>query len=171
MNIQYTGKIKIKYLVNGKEVTYKTHNEGLNAMFKYICKVLSGNITNISADRPAYADIRAVYSDPDEGIVEKSCLYNTLSLSDPEYYYDTDLKTWAARFNIVISYTMLNFDMIDAHPQATYYIYLMSQSKNDFARLTLDSKKISLKEIIPGTQAIVEWTMIVENSKNTESES
>ena len=52
------------------------------------------NFTNISAETPAYFDIRCIYKDQTTGLdTEVSCLYNVLSISNPEYFYDSTLFT------------------------------------------------------------------------------
>ena len=91
--IQYRGNVSISYQRNGKPVILRKHNEGLNAMFKFLCKVVSGNVKDISRDKPAFLDVRLVYTDPELGIQETSCLYNTVSLSNPEYFYDPNIKS------------------------------------------------------------------------------
>ena len=103
-NLTYEGIVDIKYLTaTGKEIKFRGKNEGLNAMFKYICKALSGNFNNISAEKPAYFDIRCIYLDEITGQENSiSCLYNILSISNPEYFYDSTLFTWITRFSITI---------------------------------------------------------------------
>ena len=94
-SMTYEGIVNIKCLTaTGKEIKFRGKNEGLNAMFKYLCKALSGNFTNISAEKPAYFDIRCIYKDQTTGLdTEVSCLYNVLSISNPEYFYDSKLCT------------------------------------------------------------------------------
>ena len=89
-NMTYEGIVDIKYLTaTGKEIKFRGKNEGLNAMFKYICKALSGNFNNISAEKPAYFDIRCIYLDEITGQENSiSCLYNILSISNPVLYIE-----------------------------------------------------------------------------------
>ena len=170
-NMTYEGIVNIKYLTaSGKEIKFRGKNEGLNAMFKYLCKALSGNFTNISAEKPAYFDIRCIYKDENGVENSISCLYNKLSISNPEYFYDSALYTWVTRFSIALSYNMLNFNVIDkylADETARFYTYIVSAKGNDFARLNITDSNLLLTQLVPGTQALIEWSMIIENKKKS----
>lgn len=171
-NMTYEGIVDIKYLTaTGKEIKFRGKNEGLNAMFKYICKALSGNFNNISAEKPAYFDIRCIYLDEITGQKNSiSCLYNILSISNPEYFYDSTLFTWITRFSITVSYNMLNFNVINKYitnDTARFYTYLVSAKGDDFARLNISDSNLLLTQLVPGTQALIEWSMIIENKKKS----
>jgi len=167
--IGYQGLVEVKYLIHGKEVRHKGHNKGLNAMFKYLCKLLTGDTRTISADSPTFLDVRLEWLDAEtEKFTSKSCLYNLISISNPEYYFDTTLSSWVTRFTIVLSYNMINFELVNNHPEATTHLYIKSASGNDFAELVLDERQVSLSDIVPGTQALVQWTMLFKNISDSE---
>ena len=160
--LEYTGKLNIRYLINNKEVQYKGHNEGLSALFKYICKVLSGNLENAKESGPTFVDVRFL-AENDGTIVQTSCLYNKIDISNKEYFFDTSISSWVARFKTVLSYNMINFSIVNTHLQDTVYLYLVSGNGQDLARLLL-TDALDLRDITVGTQALVEWTMQVQNS-------
>ena len=171
-NMTYEGIVNIKCLTStGKEIKFRGKNEGLNAMFKYLCKALSGNYSNISSEKPAYFDIRCTYLDEMTGQENSiSCLYNILSLSNPEYFYDPVLSTWVTRFSITVSYNMLDFNIINKYitNEATqFYTYIMSARGDDFARLNITNSNLLLTQLVPGTQALIEWSMLIENKKKS----
>ena len=161
--ISYQGLVDIKYLHNGQELVYHGHNEGLNAMFKYICKILTGDISTAVNESPTFLDARCEYYSGEE-VKRTSVLYSKLSISNPEYFFDTELTQWVTRFSIVISYNMIDSEKLKSIPEdAATYLYLVSNNGVDFARLRLPDDGIKLSDIIPGTQALVQWTMLFEN--------
>ena len=156
--ISYQGKVNLKYTVDGKEINFKTHNEGLNGLFKYICKTLAGDFTNLASEKPAFIDAICVYYDIEEPTVAKSesCLYNPLTISNPNYTFDTDYKTWVAKFQGALSYSMIDFSVLERHPKGIINLYLLAQNKTKLARLSLEKSSIQLDQILPGTQALIE---------------
>ncbi len=166
--ISYAGIVNVKYMTpDGKEIKFTGHNEGLNSMFRYLCRALCGEFINIAAEKPAFFDMRCSYKNEATSSFETvTCLYNVLSLSNPNYQYDSGLGTWTTTFTIALSYNMINFDVIDnyiANEDTIFYVYLISANGEDFARLQLTDSNLLLTQIVPGTQAIIEWTMVIKN--------
>ena len=61
---------------------------------------------------------------------------------------------------------MLNFNVINKYitnDTARFYTYLVSAKGDDFARLNISDSNLLLTQLVPGTQALIEWSMIIEN--------
>lgn len=150
MNFQYSGTIKIQYIINGKLIESSYHNEGLEYLFKYLARALCGD--DISGDRPIALDLRKL----SDGVYTH--LLNTKSMLSG-LYYSKEQGDWVAKATAVISHSQLitsSFSDTDI-----YYIYLCS-ANNDFARLEIPAS--DLNRIRPGTQALIEWTLKVTNA-------
>ena len=150
MKLEYCGNVKIRYIIKGKIVESSYHNEGLDALFKYIARALCGN--NVSGDRPISLDLRKFK----DGTY--TSLLNTRSMLSG-VYYTYEKGSWVTKTTAVISYSQLNTTGFDESD--TYYIYLCSEN-NDFARLQVTATDLS--RIHPGTQALIEWTLKVSNA-------
>jgi len=166
--LTYQGVVDISYMINGREVKFRGHNEGLRAMFKFISKILAGDLSTAANDAPTYLDIKCEWSD---GVEQKkpSVLYSPLSISDPTYFFDSKLG-WVSRFKIVLSYNMINFDFIETqvpNEAETYFYLVAGDGKTEFARLQLKEDDIKLTDIVPGTQGLIQWTLIFENKSTT----
>ena len=168
--LTYNGQVKVKYKIGDKEVIFKQHNEGLDGLFRFICKALSGNIAGITAEKPAFLDLICIYDDITNISNEVSCLYNEISLSHPEYLYDQNIRSWITRFNITISYSMINYDIINSHNNGKFYLYLKAADGTNFARMSLTDANIDLAQLFPGMQLIVEWIMMITNTEENSGE-
>lgn len=169
-NAIYAGSVNIVYkTADGKEIIYKKHNEGLPGMCRFLCMALAGNFSSAHNDKPTYMDLRCTYTDEsaegDDKTKTVSCLYSIVPLSAPMYYFDDspEVQSWVTVFDIGLSYNMINYDIINAHSDGTFYLYITSASGTDFARLMLENSAQIVTRILPGTQAIVQWTMKILN--------
>ena len=153
MFIGYKGEVKISYERNGKVYESHRHNAGLEGLFKFLCKSLAGK--NVAGERPALIDLRG----SNDGNVYTSVLSSAVALSGGMYYRDGNEWLYRASATIPASSITVAIDSMDY-----YRIYLSSrvgQSVVDFAQLQLEQDDI--KNITPGTQALVEWVLKFQN--------
>lgn len=168
LSFVYSGEVKFKYIINGKlfESTYK--NAGLPYLMKMFAMAVTGNPLR-EADIPCFLDLRK--KSVDNGNVQwESILTQQLPLSGKTYSYATDQSpaNWVAKFTAAINHSILKSD-ISEDDASDYRLYLygdydsLSEDNpyHDFAFLAVDAK--DLAKIIPGTQAIVEWSVQIRN--------
>lgn len=158
----YRGIVDVKLIIDGKKVVLNNHNEGTESLFKSFAKFLTGNGVDV-IDTPQFLDLQYKGTDSDKW---KSWLSKTVSLSGREYYQDgTD---WVAKFSTAIAHSNLiqtiTSDM-DADGEFRLVMYSGTNDEittpNDLAYLKVAAK--DLARIVPGTQAIIEWAMMIDN--------
>ena len=164
LSLQYIGKVTLSYYVNGNLVRKKVHNNGLPYLMKTFAKCITGN-TIVSSDIPQYLDVRKKADDD----TWQSILLNLIPLSGKTYQYATDqeMPNWVAKFTSSINYSSLKSE-IQEDDKSEYRLYLSSDTDkestekyHDFAYL--DVQAVDLAKVSPGTQALVEWTMQINN--------
>ena len=158
----YRGVVDVKLIIGNKRVVLSNHNEGEEALFKAFAKFLTGNSVDV-IDTPQFLDLQYKSTDGDKW---KSWLSKTVSLSGREYYYDG--TNWIAKFSTAIAHSNLiqtiTSDM-DADGEFKLVMYSGTNDEittpSDLAWLKVAAK--DLARIVPGTQAIIEWSMMVDN--------
>lgn len=157
--VAYSGLLDISYRVGDNIIKLKKHNRGLPALFKYLARAVVGD-SEVLSDKPTFLDVR--YADdvsvPDDSELWKSCLNAKIPFSAPTYEYDVNLSTWKAVFNAVIAVTSL-MDL-QTLGNKFFRLYMCSNTTN-FA--CLDIEYGDLTKITPGTQGLVEWSIILNN--------
>lgn len=153
ISLTYEGRVKLTLPKGGKNVQKVAHNEGYGVLFRLFASAIVGEFRK--NDSVAYLNLVR-----DDSI---QCLYSLLPVNG--YYTsegsDSD-KRWVARVTSSIPYSSIIQDTIASNH--TYRLYLMSVDKENLA--SLEMKLEDIQGITVGTQALVEWTLVVENPTN-----
>jgi len=164
-NLGYKGIVNAKLNIGNKIVELKNHNEGTPTLFKSFARFLTNNSV-YAVDTPQYLDLQ--YKENKAGADWKTWLSKTISFTGREYYYDEEFSNWAAKFSAVIIHSNLIQTITDSmDEEGTFRLVMYSgtnediQKPQDLAYLVVSSK--DLARIVPGTQAIIEWVMMVTN--------
>lgn len=168
LTLGYLGNVSVKLNINGNEINFQNHNAGLPYLSKIFSKLITGNYEG-QFDLPEYVDLRAYSSDDTTFSDPILCLSSQLPISGKVYEYDSSVGNWVAKFTAVISHEAL-IDEISENSSNIYRVYLYSgyddsnldgDYYHDIAYITVQAK--DLAKILPGTQAIIEWTMQIVN--------
>lgn len=168
LTLGYLGNVSVKLNINGNEINFQNHNAGLPYLSKIFSKIITGNYEG-QFDLPEYVDLRSYLPNDTAFSEPKLCLSSQLPISGKTYEYDSKIGNWVARFTAVISHEAL-VDEISEDSQDLYRIYLYSgydksnldgEYYHDIAYINVQAR--DLAKIIPGTQAIIEWTMQIVN--------
>lgn len=170
LTLGYIGNVSVSLNINGQNIDIHTHNAGLPYLSKIFAKLITGNYEG-QFDLPEFVDLRS-YLQTDTAFTSPiHCLSAQLPISGKVYEYNSKIGNWVARFTAVISHENL-VDEISEDSQDFYRIYLYSgyddsnldgEYYHDIAYIDVQAR--DLAKIIPGTQAIVEWTMQIINVK------
>lgn len=153
MPIGYTGEVHISYMRNGRVYESYRHNAGVAGLFKFVCKALAGK--DVHDECPKYIDVRGSADD----VAYTSVLASEIPLSGGSYYQDGG--EWLYRATATIPASAITSPLDDFEHYRIYLLSKVGQSVIDFAHLQLDAD--DLKNIAPGTQALVEWILRFQN--------
>lgn len=166
MNLGYSGFVDVKIKIGNKVVNLSKHNAGTDNLFLLFAKMLTNN-SFAATDTPQFLGLD--YKGDSTGGEWKTFLAKQISLSGKEYYYSDEFSGWAAKFSAVIVHSNLiqtiTEDM-DSSENSEFRLVLYSGISNDQVQVDLAYLKVSAKDlarIVPGTQAIIEWSMMVKN--------
>lgn len=168
LHLKYFGDVQISYILTDKIIEKHYHNSGLPYLMKMFAMAITGNRLN-DYDVPMFLDLRKrIISGED--VTWETILTQPLPLSGKSYAYASDQNppNWVAKFTASISHEILKSDVSEDSGDV-YRLYLYTEydpnSKDDpyhdIAFLNVDAK--DLAKIVPGTQAIVDWTVQVRN--------
>lgn len=171
-NLLYVGKVSFKLKIKDKIVEVSNHNRGLPALQRAFCNLVTGNrITN--TDIPEYMDVRYSTDGGETFPAENTILLNKLPLSGKSweegqfvYNEDTEENVYTAKLTSVLSSNSLA-RRISSNETTPFRIYLLSGTNGtingetngyfEMAYLNISADALSL--IMPGTQAIIEWSL------------
>ena len=153
-DLQYTGEVSVKFNINGKLVDIRNHNSGLPNLFRIIAKALAGY--NTSQEKPNYIDLRYITA---KSSTWQSCLSNKQSVSQLSYHLEKG--NWLTKAASTIPYSSLKITPISSLNATAFRLYLMAD-ESDLAYISINENDIA--EIVPGTQALVEWILKISNS-------
>lgn len=153
--LTYTGEVCIKFVKNGKVMEHHSHNMGLEPLFRIIAQALAGE--DVRASKPAKIDLRV---SSDGGSTWRTAL-NSNGIATGVYYSRDNNGNWITRATVAISYQQL-LSPIDI--SKLYRFYLCSVNE-DLAYFPVNAS--DLDSIQQGTQALVEWSLMVSNAPNT----
>lgn len=151
--LPYKGIVNVKIKIKDKIVSFENHNAGLPLLGKSFCKFITGNTTT-EEDIPYYLDILK-----DGGAPENSILVNKIHLSGR--YWEYNDPNYIAKFTAVVSYSSLK-SVINRSDSGQFKLYMYSAGANPQALATMGITAESLSLITPGTQAIIEWSMMLD---------
>jgi hypothetical protein len=160
MPIGYSGEVHISYKRNGKVYESHRHNAGVAGLFKFVCKALAG--ANVSGEIPKYLDLEASL----DGVSYSSILTSEVQLSGQSYYQENGDWLYKASASIPAASLTISFD---DETYSYFRLCLMAkvgQSKIVFAHVEPD--EADLRNITPGTQALVEWVIRFQNLDGTQ---
>ena len=151
--LPYKGSVNVKIKIKDKIISFENHNAGLPLLGKSFAKFITGNpITD--EDIPYYLDILK-----DGGAPENSILVNKLHLSGR--YWEYDNPNYVAKFTAVVSYSSLK-SVINRADTGEFKLYMYTAGAAPEALATMDITAEALSLITPGTQAIIEWSMMLD---------
>lgn len=154
--LNYEGKVSLSLNINGNKVVINEHNNGLPDLFRIISKALAGYDT--SKERIHYIDLR--YNTLDDPNTFISCLTSKQSIS--QLVYSLINGSWVTKASSTIPYSALTITPISNLNAKEFRVYLMTSNEVDLAYINIDSQ--DLLKLLPGTQALVEWTLKISNS-------
>lgn len=154
-NLNYKGSVNLSLNINGTKVIINKHNSGLPDLFRIISKALAGYDT--SKEKPSYIDLR--YSTSVEPDVFNTCLTSKQSIS--QLNFSLNNGSWVTKASSTIPYSSLIVAPISNLSAREFRVYLMTKDV-DIAYIEVDSQ--DLLKLVPGTQALVEWTLKISNS-------
>lgn len=155
-NLKYKGNVNLSLSINGNKVIINEHNSGLPDLFRIISKFLAGY--DMSKEKIHYIDLR--YNTVDNQDIFISCLTNKQSIS--QLTYSLINGSWVTKVSSTIPYSSLVVTPISSLNAQKFRIYLMTSNSIDLAYINIDSQ--DLLKLLPGTQALVEWTLKISNS-------
>lgn len=170
LTLGYIGSVNVHLNINGHKVDINTHNAGLPYLSRIFAKLITGNYED-QHDLPEYIDLRSYHQDDTAHEHPNLCLSSQLPISGKTYEYNSEVKNWIAKFTASITHDNL-ISEISEDSQDLYRIYLYSgydpdnldgEYYHDIAYIDVQAKDLS--KIIPGTQAIIEWSMQIVNTQ------
>ena len=154
-DLSYKGSVNVSLNINGNKIVINKHNNGLPDLFRLISKALAGY--NTSIEKISYIDLRYnTVSDPDNFV---SCLTKKQSIT--QLTYSLSNGSWVTNAASTIPYASLAVAPISYLNAKEFRIYLMTKDV-DIAYIGIDEQ--DLLKLVPGTQALVEWTLKISNS-------
>lgn len=157
--LAYVGEVEITYKRGNISFTRKRHNAGAQELFRLIAKALTGQ--SIANECPAKLDLCAKVSGQ-----YVSCLSNPIPLSGS--YYDNSGSEWVYHTSAAIPAASLMVQIADT-PYTDFRLFLLSR-KEDRRLASLIVDKDDLEQIVPGTQALVSWTLKFQNVSGTQND-
>ena len=172
-NLLYVGKVSFKVKIKDKIIEVSNHNKGLPALQRAFCNLVTGNrITN--TDIPEYMDVRFSTDNGETFPAENTILLNKLPLSgksweEGQFIYNetTEEDVYTAKLTAVLSSNSLATRVNSADQSKKYRIYLVSGTNGtingeingyfEMAYLNISAEALAL--VMPGTQAIIEWSL------------
>lgn len=159
----YSGHVNLKIKIGDQIYEMNNHNEGTPFLMRSFAKFLAGEM-NIESDTPQFLDLQKGKDSGDGKLKWETYLTKTVELTGREWYQN-GLDTFACKFTATIPYTALSAG-ISSDDQSKFRLSLYSYEgadKIDLAYLGVTAQ--SLCRIAPGTQAIIEWVMEVNNEE------
>lgn len=154
-DLSYKGSVNVSLNINGNKIVINKHNNGLPDLFRLISKALAGY--NTSTEKISYIDLRYnTVDDPDNFV---SCLTKKQSIT--QLTYSLSNGSWVTNAASTIPYASLAVVPISYLNAKEFRIYLMTKDV-DIAYIGIDEQ--DLLKLVPGTQALVEWTLKISNS-------
>ena len=161
-NTWYKGTVNVKLKIKDKVFSYQSHNEGLPGLFESFARIMSGNYRG-DCDIPKYIDVRKLVTGTQDTYLSFLTL-NRLPLTGASWSVN-DAGEFVANFTAIISSDML-YSQVPATSTDTFKLYLLTDNedktgKRDLARLDIPADQLS--RIVPGVNAIIEWSMKLTN--------
>lgn len=158
----YKGTVNVKLKIKDRVFNYNAHNEGLPGLFESFARIMSGNYRG-DCDIPKYIDIRKLVAGTEDTYLSFLTL-NRLPLTGANWSVN-DKGEFVANFTATVSSDML-YSSVPATSTDTFKLYLITDNesktgKRDLARLDIPAEQLS--RIVPGVNAIIEWSMKLTN--------
>ena len=171
--LQYKGEVTLSYKIGNKIIKRIKCNKGWSQLFKFISLALTGNLTSEQLDilKPTFIDLK--YKNNEHW---DSCLYSRIPVT-PSFTSEASSGVngipggveYISVFTVTISFSNLNSSLISEFDENTEAaLFLLSgepyenagddaDSITRMASLGVDAQ--SVRDMLPGSQVIVEWTM------------
>lgn len=158
----YSGSVDIRLKIGDRVFSYNSHNEGLPGLFESFARIMSGNYRG-DCDIPKYIDIRKLVPGSQNTYLSYLTI-NRLPLTGSSWSVNNNGE-FVANFTAIVSSDML-YSQVPATSTDTFKLYLITDNedktgKRDLARLDIPTEQLS--RIVPGVNAIIEWSMKLTN--------
>lgn len=153
----YKGKVNLQLKIKDQIISIDNHNAGLLGLSLSFCKFITGNSITEN-DIPIYIDLTKSDEEFDIG---DSILINKIRLSGRFFELDPTSNNYVAKFNAVISNSSLT-ETISRADSNYFKLILYTAGNPQTALATMNVSAETLSLITPGTQAIVEWSMMLD---------
>lgn len=154
----YKGNVNIKLLINGEIVSIKKSNNGLDELFRIICKSLAGySLSN--SELPAYVDLRKSTVNGYSSVLNKKITISALKYRQSKNNGSEDFY-WNTVATSVILPSNVNFSDIGKDDNV-FRLYLLNNS-TDLAFIEFDQSFINYMNA--GAQMLVDWELIPVNA-------
>ena len=153
----YKGNVNVKLLINGKIVSIRKSNNGLDELFRIICKSLAGyNLSN--SELPTYVDLRKSTTNGYKSVLNKKITISALKYRQSKSNDSGDLY-WNTVATSVILPNNVNFSAIGKVDEV-FRLYLLNNS-TDLAFIEFDQSFINYMNA--GARMLVDWELIPTN--------
>lgn len=147
---KYKGNVVIKLNINGKIVTLENHNTGTENLQRSFCKFVTNNLVPAD-DLPQFIDLEKS-TDSTEW---EPALISKLPISGREWS-EASPGEYVATLTCSIEYSDL-ISSITTTGTYQYFRLVLKSAQYDLAYLSVDVADAA--RIVPGIQAIVQWSM------------
>jgi len=166
-NLWYRGEVNMRLRIKDRTFDFKSHNEGLPALSESFARIMSGNYRGL-CDIPRYIDVRKLRPGTDDEYLSYLTV-NKLPLTGANWAIN-ELGEYEADFTATIASTML-YSLVPVNSSDKFKLYLCTDTEDgkgirDLARL--DIPALQLSRIVPGVQAVIEWSMKLVNPTEEE---
>lgn len=166
-DLVYSGKVIVKLKIGDKVIQLSQHNAGTNILKMVFCKFLV-NEDGVRNYVPQYVDLR--YFDTNSGWI--TCLSKKASINERNYNNINPENQYRAFLSATIPHSTIlrDFNREDmVGKQFRFYLCtgLVDGSYLDLAYLGVSREY--LLQIVPGTSALIEWTMQLLNENEIRS--
>lgn len=161
----YSGEATIKLKVGTKVIQLHKHNAGLKALKLFFCKCIV-NDSDSATYRPQFIDLRYANSSTASEADWISILYNKAVISSRVWEYSTDQENYIAVLSATIPKSLIQDDVSEMVDKSfRFYLCNNKEGREDMDLAYLPVSQEYLQLIVPGTSAIVEWTMQLLNEQ------
>ena len=154
----YSGKVTINLKLKDKTIPIYTHNQGTTELFLLFAKLLSGTVISKN-ELPYYLDIQAV----DDSGKYITCLHNKLIAVNS---YKMKNNTYVTTVEGTVYYQNID-ENIGAY--SGHRLALLSRNETLLAYIFVDYDTY-LSRLSPGTQAVINWELSMDNQEDESSE-
>ena len=150
-NINYSGKLEIKYKYRGKTISSKSKNNGTINLFNLLASAVCGY--DVSGSAPMYIDV--ISKNSNRSILGNKCVVSSRTIKQ-------DNSVPIAYVYCLSTLTPENLiPVVNGNYEESYTVHLMTAAGLSLA--TTDIQGAVIQNIADGYQGNVEWTLSFSN--------